>query len=185
MDFDADVVFEVASCRLPEAGVDCLMIGGHAVNHYGVSRATQDIDFMIASADEGAVRRVMSEAGFTNIAVHNTVVFFNRPGSPLRVDFLKVARETMDKLLSNAVAVEYFGEHNVWVPQLSDLLAMKLFALASGGSDREEKDFPDIVNLVMENRLDVEADLAPLCREFGTDKIFDRLSARIGDLAHD
>ena len=59
MEFDADVVFDVVSRRLPAVGVDAVMIGGHAVNHYGVSRATQDIDFMIAAADEGAVRRVM------------------------------------------------------------------------------------------------------------------------------
>lgn len=185
MDLDADLIFEIASGRLPEAGVDCVMIGGHAVNHYGVSRATQDIDFMITAEDEDKVRHVMSAAGFTNTAVHETVVFFNRPGSPLRVVLLKVTRETMDKLLANAVAVEYFGGHSVWVPQLKDLLAMKLFALASGGSDREEKDFPDIVNLVIENRLDVEADLAPLCREFGTDKILSRLSARVRELHRD
>lgn len=56
MKFDVDDVFDVVTRRLPAAGVDCIMIGGHAVNHYGVSRATQDIDFMVATSDEGAVR---------------------------------------------------------------------------------------------------------------------------------
>ena len=182
MKCDADLVFDVVARRLPEAGVDYIMIGGHAVNHYGVSRATQDIDFMVATADESKVRRIMVEAGFTNISAHATVVFFNRPGSPLRVDFLKVDRMTMDKLRANAVTVEYFAAHQVWVPRLRDLLAMKLFALVSGRSQREDKDFPDIVNLTIENRVDVDADLAPLCLEFGDERLLDRLRTRLKEL---
>ena len=44
----------------------------------------------------------MSHAGFTNMAIHEAVLFFSRPESPLRVDFLKVNEETMDKLLANS-----------------------------------------------------------------------------------
>jgi predicted nucleotidyltransferase len=179
MEFDADVVFDVVSRRLPEAGVSAVMIGGHAVNYYGVSRATQDIDFMVAATDEDAVRRVMQEAGFTNISLHETVMFFNRPGSPLRVDFLKVERETLETLLANAKEVDYFGGHGIRVPQLRDLLGMKIFALSNGGAKREDKDFWDIVHLVIENHVSVEEDLHELCRQFGTETIYTRLSAQI------
>jgi len=179
MEFDADIIFDVVSRRLPEAGVYAVMIGGHAVNHYGVSRATQDIDFMVAAADEDAVRRVMQEAGFTNISLNDTVMFFNRPGSPLRVDFLKVDRETLDKLLVNAKEIDYFGEHGIWVPQLRDLLGMKIFAMSNGGAKREDRDFWDIVHLVIENQVSIEEELHELCRQFGTEAIYTRLSAQI------
>ncbi len=182
MDSDADVVFEVVSIRLPKASVKTIMIGGHAVNHYGVSRATQDIDFMIATTDEGTARRVMQEAGFTNISAHENVLFFNRPGSPLRVDFLKVDQETMDKLLENSKEVDYLQSHRVLVPQLNDLLGMKLFALSHGGAKREAKDFWDIVKLVIENRVEVETTLKELCQQFGTDEIYVRLCTQIGVL---
>jgi hypothetical protein len=184
VDFEADRVFDVVSRRLPEAGIDCLMIGGHAVNHYGFVRATQDIDFMVAAADEDAIRRIMLAEGFTNISAHETVVFFNRPGSPLRVDFVKVDRTTMDRLLARAATVDYFEGNRVRVPQLKDLIAMKLFALKSGNPAREDKDFPDVVHLVIENGLDVEADLKPLCEKFGTDALYERLCARIRELRH-
>lgn len=184
MDADADIVFETVSRRLPAAGVACVMIGGHAVNHYGVSRATLDIDFMIAAEDDGTVRQVMLDAGFSNIAGHDNVTFYNRPGSPLRVDFLKVDRATMDSLLANATEVEYFERHRLAVPRLHDLLAMKIFALAQGGARREEKDFADIVNLVIEHALDVETDLAPLCRQFGDEPTFGKLASRIRELRH-
>lgn len=185
MDSDADKVFEIVSRRLPEAGISAIMIGGHAVNHYGVSRATQDIDFMIAAADEGAVRKVMQEAGFTNIAAHETVIFFNCPGSPLRIDFLKVDRDTMNTLLEHAQEVEYFGGHRVRVPHLNDLLCMKLFALSNGGAKREDKDFWDIVNLVIENRVNPETELKGLCQRFGTDTIYARLYSQIEAMKHD
>ncbi|MBN1268558.1 MAG: hypothetical protein JXB04_03145 [Kiritimatiellae bacterium] len=89
MPFDADHVLEFVSQRLPEAGIAVLMIGGHAVNYYGFVRATQDIDFMATDSDEHALRDVMSKGGFTNVASHENVIFFSRPDSPLRLDFLK------------------------------------------------------------------------------------------------
>ena len=185
MEIDADMVFDVVSCRLPKVSVAVIMIGGHAVNHYGVSRATQDIDFMIAASDEDTVRRVMQEAGFSNIATHDTVIFFNRPGSPLRVDFLKVNRETMDNLMANAKEIDYFDGHSVKVPQLRDLLSMKLFALSNGGAKREDKDFWDIVHLVIENHVNVDAELHELCRQFGTEEIYARICTQIGGMKND
>ncbi len=184
MDFDIDAVLEVVASQCPQAGVAFIMIGGHAVNHYGVIRATQDIDFMVAATDSETVRQIMRDAGFVNIAEHESVIFFNRPDSPLRVDFLKVDRETMNKLMEHAVEVEYAASQHVWVPQLRDLLAMKLFALTAGGEKRKFKDFGDIVHLVIENGIDVETELYNLCCEFGTAAIFAELRERIEVLRH-
>ncbi|NQU38540.1 MAG: nucleotidyltransferase [Lentisphaerae bacterium] len=182
MDCDAHAIFDIVSHRLPAAGIDAIMIGGHAVNHYGVVRATQDIDFMITTTDEHAVRRILRDAGFTNIAVHEMVTFFSRPGSSLRIDFLKVDRSTMDQLLANAETIEYFDGHRVKVPRLRDLLAMKLFSLTHGDATRQDKDFPDIVHLVIENGVNVETELQELSQTFGTDAIYAALSKRIKEL---
>jgi predicted nucleotidyltransferase len=183
--FDSDMVFDVVAKRLPEEGVDCIMIGGHAVNHYGVTRATQDIDFMIAAADEPVVRAIMQENGFTNIATQENVVFFNKSNSSLRIDFLKVDRSTMDKLMLHAVCIEYFGGHRVKVPSLHDLLAMKIFAMNHGGARRQDKDMRDIVNLVVANKIDVETDLQKLCVSFGNDRLFQSLRKSIEECRHD
>lgn len=184
MKTDIHTVLSVVTHRLPDAGIPFVMIGGHAVNHYGVVRATQDIDFMIAASAADAVRHIMRDAGFTNISVHETVMFFNHPDSPLRVDFLKVDAETMEKLLANAVKASYAGTDDVFVPQLNDLLAMKLFALATGGPKRKHKDFGDIVNLVIENAVGIENELLPLCEQFGTDLIYAELRTRIEELRY-
>jgi len=174
----------VVTTLLPQVGIPCIMVGGHAVNHYGVTRATQDIDFMIAASDADAVRRIMHDAGFTNISIHETVMFFQQPDSPLRVDFLKVDPDTMESLMANAVNVRYLDTKEVLVPQLQDLLAMKLFALATGGPKRKDKDFGDIVELVIENAFDVETGLRALAEEFATTGIYETLRQDIGERRH-
>ena len=179
-----DFIFEVVGTKLPQAGVDFLMIGGHAVNQYGYSRATIDVDFMMASSDLDVARSIMSDAGFTNISQSENVVFFNKPGLPLRVDFLQVNEDTMKNLLLDAQEVDYGGQA-LKIPSLENLIAMKLFALKSGSSDRWEKDFPDIVHLVVENEMIVEKSLKPLCDRFANDDIYSKLKSRIMEMLND
>ncbi len=114
-----EIIFDVVGRVLPAVGVEFLLIGGHAVNHYGYSRATIDVDFMIASSHVDAVRT-----------------------------------------------------------------AMKLFALKQGAGKREEKDFPDIVNLVIEHGLDLEAELKPLCEKYADQEIYSRLARKIREERH-
>ena len=179
-----EFVFNVVGSQLPKAGVEFLMIGGHAVNHYGYSRATLDVDFMIAASDASVVRSVMKEAGFTNISESDNVVFFHHPEVPFRVDFLQIDSDSMQKLMAGAQKIEYGGQ-SLRVPRLLDLIAMKLFALKCGSAKREEKDFPDIVNLALEHGLDVEADLKPLCDRFADERIYAKLAERIRGADHD
>ena len=175
------LIFDVVGSQLPEAGIDFLLIGGHAVNHYGFSRATIDVDFMIATCDMDAVRTVMIKAGFSNISQSENVVFFNKPDIPVRVDFLQVDAETMQVLLSDARPIEYGGQ-SLKVPSLAHLIAMKLFALKSGSPKRWEKDFPDIAHLAVENSLNVETELKPLCERFASHDIYSKLLGRIKEL---
>jgi predicted nucleotidyltransferase len=179
-----EFIFEVVGTKLPQAGVDFLMIGGHAVNQYGYSRATIDVDFMIASSDLDVARSIMRDAGFTNISDSDNVVFFNKPDIPVRVDFLKVDAGTLKSLMLDAREVDY-GGYALKIPSLENLIGMKLFALDSGSSDRWEKDFPDVVHLVVENDLNIEEDLKPLCDRFASDEIFSKLVSRITEMRND
>jgi len=179
-----EFIFEIVGVRLPQAGIDFLMIGGHAVNQYGFSRATIDVDFMIASADSDEVRSVMNDAGFTNVSQSENVFFFSKPGLPVRVDFLKVDGDTMKTLLQDAQEVDYGGQL-LRIPSLENLIAMKLFALKSGSPGRWEKDFPDIVHLVVENGMNVEKNVKPLCDRFANEDIYSKLKSRIKELLND
>ena len=170
-----DEIFKIASQKLPVAGVDCILIGGFAVNYYGYTRNTLDVDFMIVTDQLDAVRQIMEQSGFTNISIEDNVAFFNAPPSSLRVDFLRADRDTMQKLLANAICVSVRG-YPLKVPALKDLLAMKIFALSQDVARRMGKDLPDIAYLSVLHKLDLESDLRPLCNRFGTAQIFDLIS---------
>lgn len=174
-------IMDIGSRRLPAAGVDCVLVGGFAVNYHGYTRNTLDVDFMIAAEHLDAVRRIMTQAGFTSIEIQDNVAFFRAPDSPMRVDFLRVDRDTMRKLLSNAVLANMQGIE-VRVPALRDLLGMKIFALSQDVPRRMGKDLPDIAYLSVLHNLDLDADIRPLCSRFGTPEVYNLIRVQVEGL---
>jgi len=173
-----DTILAIAAGQLPEVGVDCLLIGGFAVNYHGYTRNTLDVDFMIIGDQLDVVRLIMTRAGFTNIAIRDNVAFFSAPDSAPRVDFLRVDAETMRKLLASAIDVCVHG-HTLKVPALNDLIAMKVFSLSQDTARRMGKDLPDIAYLSVLHDLDLVSDIRPLCDNFGTDKIYELIRDQV------
>ena len=65
------------------------------------------------------------------------------------------------------------------IPSLHDLIAMKLFALQHGVTERKEKDLADIVHLSVSNGLNPEHDLQPLCEKYASMEVYEQLCQRI------
>jgi hypothetical protein len=171
-------ILDMVSRRLTDAGVDCLLIGGFAVNYHGYTRNTLDVDFMIAADRLDVVKSVMTKAGFINIVVEDNVAFFNAPECPFRVDFLRVDNPTLSRLLTNAIVAKV-QDCVVKVPALNDLLAMKIFALSQDIPRRLGKDLADIAFLSVLHKLDVERDIKPLCDRHGTAKAYDLIRSQV------
>lgn len=181
---DFQHILSVVSHNLSDAGIDCLLIGGFAVNYYGYTRNTLDVDFMIVADQVDAVRQTMVEAGFWNVSIHENVVFFSSGENKPRADFLQVGEDTMLKLLANAVDVQVHG-CKLKIPSLKDLLAMKVFSLSQNRNQRIGKDLPDIAYLTVINGLDVKADILPLCNRFGTQELYELICRQIEGLTHE
>ena len=174
-------VFRIVAENLSKVGADWLLIGGFAVNHYGFTRNTLDVDFMIVSTEASAVRDMMRDAGFSNIDERDNVLFCSRPEGGPRIDFLKVDAGTMQKLQDNASEVTLYSS-NVRLPCLLDLIAMKIFALTQNTARRMAKDLPDIAYLTVLNDLDLQADIKPLCERFGSPVVYDMIRDQIEEL---
>ncbi len=174
-------ILDIASHQLSAAGVDCLLIGGFAVNYHGYTRNTLDVDFMIAAEQLDVVKNIMKQAGFTNIIIEENVAFFSSPGIPVRVDFLRVSPDTMRTLLFHAISANVQG-FSLKIPALKDLLAMKIFALSQDIPRRMGKDLADITYLSVLNNLDLESDLRPLCSQFGSSKTYELIRAQVEGL---
>jgi len=155
---------------LNENKIEHLLIGGHAVNYYGYSRFTSDIDFMLVLRDTNDFVRIMNQAGFTVYDVQPQVVFLKTPDVPVRVDFLRVDPETFAKLMDSAVAATVM-QNTVKVPSLNNLLAMKFHSLAQSNL-RRVKDLDDIVGLSLKNNVDVETILRPFAIKYATEQIY-------------
>jgi len=173
-----DKILDIASRQLPAAGVDCLLIGGFAVNHYGYTRNTLDIDFMIVAERMDAIRSIMKAAGFTNVEIREDVAFFSAPNEGPRADFLCVDDSTMRKLMAHAASVS-IRAYRLQLPSLKDLIAMKIFAFAKNTARRMGKDLPDIAYLTVVNDLDFERDVRPLCDRFGTPEVCEMIRSQI------
>ncbi len=169
---------ELISRLLPENDIAFLLVGGFAVNYYGYTRSTLDLDLMIAVEVQERLKKVMLQAGYTNFSQHKNVVFFQKPGTALRLDFLKAEADSLQKLLSRSKPIEIAGVA-LRIPCLSDLLAMKLFAIEHGREFRGNKDLEDIVQLVIANRLDPDKDIKPLCQQYTSNEVYEQLCQRI------
>jgi len=178
---ELETILDIAANHLPAAGVECLLIGGFAVNFYGYTRNTLDVDFLIVSEQIELVKQRLMQAGFTNVSIGENVAFFSRPGSSLRVDFLRTDDGTMRTLLANAGRATLHG-YAVKIPSLKDLIAMKIFALSQNPAQRLGKDLPDIAYLSVLNNLDLETDLRPLCARFGTTESYELIRTQIETL---
>ena len=68
---------------LNSKGVDYLLIGGYAVNYYGFSRATADMDIWVSSSPENAlqVASALQEFGFPGASVE----MFSAPDQVIRM----------------------------------------------------------------------------------------------------
>jgi len=173
-------IFQLVS-ELESSGIETLLVGGMAVNHYGYTRNTLDVDFVLASSALEIVKARFKDMGYTNVAEHESVLFFNKPGSSLRIDFLKTDSATVMHLREHAVTIEVSG-CRVKVPALRDLLAMKFFSLKQAFSVRADKDVPDIAWLSILNDLDTKTDLHPIALRYANEDIYRAVLSKIDSL---
>ena len=164
-------IYHLIVQEFPSRGIRALLVGGHAVNAHGYTRATQDIDFIIDSDQEELVSNVMKSHGYTNESRHETVLFCMKPEAALRIDFLKTDSSTMNTLWEKRNRLTLEKDAVVFYADIKHLIAMKLTALKGNFSRREHKDLPDILNLAQIHGLSFETDLQPLLQKFGTPEL--------------
>ena len=137
---------EFLAC-LNRAGVEYLLVGGYAVNHYGYHRFTEDIDFWIAVSDANfdrllaAVREFFGEdlAGLDKrFLEHNEALFFG--GVPNKIEVFK-----------HCSGVEFSEAYPRRVETTIDGVPVKMICLsdlkANKRASGRNKDLADLDNL--------------------------------------
>lgn len=173
-------VFHLLSTVFDKSGISGVLIGGFAVNYYKVSRQTADIDFLITKDDFEKILSPLEEAGYKQDYAQE--VFARLKGNELYlmdIDFMFVDKETLDKIIKDAKEITIAGQKFI-VPALEHLIALKLHALKYNPKVRENKDLPDIISLILINKVKVKAKaFKDLCLKYGTEELYHKILERI------
>jgi hypothetical protein len=146
-------VAERCNDLLSGAGIPYAICGGVAVCLHGYQRNTVDLDLVIRSSESDAVRKILSEGGFTWDKANAE---FRTPDG-IAVQFL-ISGQKAGKG-SEVTIPEPIGVLNVEsleelpVVRLSRLIEMKI-ACGLGNQRRTHKDFADVVELIALRNLD-------------------------------
>ncbi|HEY8899919.1 MAG TPA: hypothetical protein VIM61_05870 [Chthoniobacterales bacterium] len=153
-------IFQTCVDAATAAGLDFLVIGGHAVNAHGFIRTTTDFDFLLASRDLRAWSEVLESAGYRLVAPERPIRAFAQfePRGPagLRVDLMLVDDATLTKLIASSEWLE-IGHRRVRVIGALHLIALKLHALQSPHRVEAGVDYLDITQLIRLKHIDISS----------------------------
>ena len=164
--------------RAHDAGLEHLLIGGHAVIAHGYPRNTFDLDLAVPRPSVGGWRALVAELGYGVHAEGPAFLQFDPPDAlTLPLDLMIVSEDTFHKLQAEAVAVPAPGS-GVRTVSLRHLLALKAHAIRHGHAGRVTKDVDDVIGLVDANRLDVrEARWREPLLKYGPSELYEKLLA--------
>lgn len=172
--------FHLMSDISKNAGIDCVLIGGFAVNYHKVTRQTVDVDFLITEEDFGKISALLEEAGYRRDYSQKVFTRLSGTGAHLiDIDFMFVDEDTLAKIIKDGKRMSIAGQEFV-VPSLNNLIALKLHSLKHNLKIRETKDLPDVIELVRVNKIDFKSDeFRELCLKYGTDEIYNTILKRM------
>jgi len=169
-------VFHLISAVCKKAGVSCVLVGGFAVNYYKFTRQTADVDFLISSEDFDKILPLLTEAGYKIDYAQD--VFARLKGASsysMDLDFMFVDRRTISEFAAHGKKITIAAQTMI-IPSLEHLIALKLHSIKHNPKLREYKDLPDIIQLVIMNKVDVKnSKFKDLCIKYGTEELYHKL----------
>ena len=159
-----------------------LVIGGHAVNFYGISRQTGDLDLLVRRSNKAAWFELMSKLAY--VAGRNDDRFARfRPESLAAwpIDLMFVDDQTFERLSLQAVETQ-FGPARARVVSARHLATLKIHALKHFQEHRYARDFSDLVSLLRSGKTGITRDeLRELCLRYAAIELFEKLKGEIRD----
>ena len=148
-------ILATIAARAAAEGLPFLVIGGNAVIAYGYGRMTRDIDLLVRESDRRAWDMLITRLEYTQHQIARVFHMYNPvPRHLPPIDLILVDATTFAKLEDGAptAAIE---EAEVKIPALPHLIALKLHALRQGAEHRHTRDFGDVVELVLINKVNL------------------------------
>ncbi|HQH28188.1 MAG TPA: hypothetical protein PLP17_12380, partial [Oligoflexia bacterium] len=141
-----------------------MVIGGHAVNAYGIARQTGDLDLVVPLAERELWFGLMAKLRYVRGQDDERFARF-RPDSLASwpIDLMFVDDLTFAKLLKDSIVIE-FGAAQARVVSPRHLATMKIHALKHYQAHRYAKDYSDLISLLRQGKTGISRDeLSELC----------------------
>jgi len=169
-------IFKILADTSQERDIALVLVGGWALNAYGVSRQTLDVDFLIDETDFGALRKALTDHSYQQVYKdHVFAKLRSERADNLDIDLLFVDSSTIDAVVVEGRDLTIEGA-SFRVPSLLHLVAMKLHALKNNEANRRLRDLPDIMALIEANSLDVaDASFKDACLKYGTPELYNKI----------
>ena len=153
-----------------------LLSGGHAVIAHGFPRSTFDLDLIVRRNDREKWLSLTNKLTYAFYREGPTFLQFNAPNKDsFPLDLMLVSDDTFAKLRADAVAAPS-KVPGVWVVSLAHLLALKCHAIKHGHAGRIVKDADDVIRLVQNNGLDLDApSIREIFHKHGTDELYEKV----------
>ena len=153
-----------------------LIIGGHAVNAYGLSRQTGDLDLLVRrnNSDDWDVllKKLNYSAGQSddNFARYSPKTITEWP-----VDLMFVDDETFEKMNNESSEAE-IGLTQVRVASARHLATLKIHALKTYQEHRYTKDYNDLIGLLRSGQADFSnEELKEICLRYANLELYDKI----------
>ena len=158
-------------------GLKFLVTGGHAVNAYGISRQTGDLDLIVKRSDKGAWQILLEKLRYTPFQDDERFSRF-KPAelASWPIDLMYLDDQSFDKMLVAAQEIN-MGTVNVPVVSAEHLVALKIHTLKYYQAHREPKDYGDLLALLRTAAAKLsEVELRALCEKYASIELFERLA---------
>lgn len=139
---------EPAAAFLDQQGFRWALVGGLAMQTYGLSRATMDVDLVVEASAREKIVSFMESFGYETLYVSDGFSNHLHPDQTYgRVDFAYVDAQTADKLFAACRNVPGALGRPVAVPSPVHLIAMKVHA-AKNDPSRTFREMADVEHLL-------------------------------------
>ncbi len=169
-------VLNTLQAEADQKGLEFLIIGGLAINQYGWSRETADVDIFARKEQKEIWLAWFQEIGYSIYHDAGSFTQLTPPqNSSWPVDFMWVADQTFTEMFGGSATVK-MGSATVRVPSLDHLLALKLHSLKNTRIHRFLKDFQDVVGLIEINKLDPASEkIRHLFQKYANEEIYGKV----------
>ena len=168
-------IFDRLAAAIKESGSRVILIGGFAVNYYGVGRHTADVDFLISEKDYLHVLGFLKKHGYRETIRENLFARLSDSAAGLDIDFLFADVDTLDGIWKVGRRIKIAG-HSFLTPSLLHLIALKVHSWKQDPTGRGHRDFYDIVELVKKNKVRVATkQFREIFRRYGTKEFYDQI----------